>query len=364
MRMQDTISSKVKEGWTGPGRRDGVIKPIAQADDALHIDVGKRNNYEWWYFDARLESGHTLVLFFYAANPNPGPTAGKIGVELVLVRPDGRKTQTFIPYKKSDFSASKEKADVKIGQNYLTSDHSKGAFPVYTIHVKEGNLGFDLVYTAQVNGWMPGTGVSEFGDMGYFAWVVPFVRASVEGKVRDGNQIIDVKGIGYHDHNWLNFSFQSIIDYWMWGRVYSESYSLSYAYIQCNKKAERHAVKVLMLARGKDVVLSTGDFTFTKKDFEYNARAKHSYPHEIIIEVPNEMRASLKVEKVIEAEDMLERFPKLLQVLAKVLLRLKPGYFRLQSAFDLEVQENGKARKEIGSTLHEIVLFKSADNQP
>lgn len=181
--MQDKTSSLVKEGWTGPGRLDVVINPILPSDDALHIDVGKRNNFEWWYFDARLESGHTFVLFFYAANPNPGPTAGKIGVEMVLVRPDGRKTQIFIPYKKSAFSASREKADVKIGQNYLTSDYSKGELPIYTIHVDEENLGFDLTYAAEVNGWKPGTGVSEFGNMGYFAWVVPFVRASVEGKI-------------------------------------------------------------------------------------------------------------------------------------------------------------------------------------
>nr|MDO8112573.1 hypothetical protein [Candidatus Sigynarchaeota archaeon] len=111
--MQDTINPLVKEGWTGPGRRDTVIKPITPEDDALHIEVGKRNNFEWWYFDARLDSGYTLVIFFHAANPNPGPTSGKTGVELVLIRPDGRKTQAFIPYKKLDFSASKEKADVK-----------------------------------------------------------------------------------------------------------------------------------------------------------------------------------------------------------------------------------------------------------
>ncbi|HME54844.1 MAG TPA: hypothetical protein VKM55_21750 [Candidatus Lokiarchaeia archaeon] len=361
--MKEIRSPLVKEGWTGPGNKDGVITPTVLTDDALHIDVGKKNQYEWWYFDARLESGHTLVAFFYAANPNPGPTAGKIGVELVLVRPDGLKTQIFIPYKKTEFSASREQADVKIGKNFLVIDNSKGDLPVYIIHVDEAKLGFDLTYTAAVNGWKPGTGLSEFGNLGYFAWVVPFVRASVQGTVRDGDQQLDVMGVGYHDHNWLNFSFQSIIDYWMWGRVYSENYSMSYAFIQCNKKVDNHAVKVLMLAKGKDVILSTGEFEFLKKDFEFNGRAKHSFPREITIRVPGEMEATLRVEKILEAEDMLDRFPKILQFLAKNLLRLKPGYFRLQSTFDLEVQENGNQLKESGSTLHEIVLFKTAESQ-
>ena len=112
-------------------------------------------------------------------------------------------------------------------------------------------MGCHLTYRAEVNGWKPGKGVSHFGNMGYFAWVVPFARASVEGTITDGNQTIPVKGVGYHDHNWLDFAFPRIIDYWMWGRVYSPRYTVSFAFIQCNKKMDNHAVKVLMLADGE-----------------------------------------------------------------------------------------------------------------
>ena len=47
--------------------------------------------------------------------------------------------------------------------------------------------------------------------------------------------------------------------------------------------------------------------------------------------------------------------------LAKNVLRMKPGYFRLHSNFELEVTHEGETHKESGSTLHEIVLFKSAE---
>jgi len=46
---------------------------------------------------------------------------------------------------------------------------------------------------------------------------------------------------------------------------------------------DNHAVKVLMLAAGREVVLSTGEFDFIKEDFEYNSKAKHSYPKKLII---------------------------------------------------------------------------------
>ena len=255
--MVENISPKVKEAWTGPGRKDGTITVATPKDDALHMD--KKGMYEWWYFDAHLEGGYTVVAFFHASNPNPG-TAGKIGVEMTLLRPDGRKTAFFVEYDKSEFEASTEVPNVKIGENYMTSDFSNPSLPVYEIHMEEREIGFHLTYTSTVHGWMPGNGYSEFGGMGYFAWVIPFARASVSGTIRDGDKTITVKGIGYHDHNWLNFPFQRYIEYWMWGRVYSDNYTVDYAYIQCNKKLENHTIKVLMLAEGEDVILSTGEF--------------------------------------------------------------------------------------------------------
>jgi hypothetical protein len=358
--MINEASSLVKEGWTGPGRRDTTIKPLTPAEDGLHTDIGAKGTYEWWYFDAHFESGHTLVVFFHAANPNPG-MAGKPGVEIVLLRPDGKKTHRFVPYSKSDFTASRDRADIKAGANYLRVEQAEGELPRYEIYIKEKDLGCHLMYRAEVNGWKPGTGNSQFGKMGYFAWVVPFARASVEGTITDGSNTIQVRGVGYHDHNWLNFQFPTIIDYWMWGRINSEHYTLSYAFIQCNKKMDNYAVKVLMLADGREVILSTGEFDFIKQDFEYNAGAKHSFPRKLTISVPNQLEANLRVKEVLEAEDMLNNFSPVLRFIAKNVLRLKPGYFRLASDFDINVTRDGKTNKETGTTLHEIVMFKSAE---
>ncbi|MCX5996408.1 MAG: hypothetical protein NTV42_02075 [Chloroflexi bacterium] len=358
--MINKAGSMVKEGWTGPGSRDATIKPLTLVEDGLHIDIGAKGMYEWWYFDAHFETGHTLVVFFHAANPNPG-MGGKPGVEIVLLRPDGKKTHAFVPYGKPDFTASRDKADVKAGANYLRVEQSEGELPRYEIYINEKDLGCHLTYRAEVNGWKPGTGVSQFGNLGYFAWVVPFARASVEGTITDGSNTIPVRGVGYHDHNWLNFQFPTIIDYWMWGRIYSEHYTMSYAFIQCNKKMDNYAVKVLMLAEGREAILSTGEFDFIKQDFEYNPGAKHSYPKKLTIRVPDELEANLVVKEVLEAEDMLNNFSPVLRFIAKNILRLKPGYFRLASDFDIKVTRGAKTVKETGTTLHEIVMFKSAE---
>ncbi|MFW9887526.1 MAG: hypothetical protein ACFFER_05050 [Candidatus Thorarchaeota archaeon] len=355
--MEDTISPSVREGWAGPGRRDGVITPLNPEDDALHIEPGKRNQFEWWYFDAHLEGGYTVVAFFHAANPNPG-IAGKTGVELTLLRPDGRKTQRFIEYDRSEFQASSDMPDVRIGKNYMKVDYSQGELPVYEIFLDEEELGFHLIYRSQVHGWKPGDGYSHFGGKGYFAWVVPFARAVVEGTVRDGNSTFSVTGVGYHDHNWLNFAFQRIIEYWMWGRVYSDNFTVSYAYIKCNKSVDYHIVKVLMLAKNQDVILSTGEYEFIPEHFEYDERTNHYYPKSLTIRNPQSFETVLKVQRVLEAQNMLDNFGALLRFAASKILRLQPKYFRLLSEFELKVNHGGVSAEESGTTLHEIVAFK------
>ena len=356
--VDDMDGPLVKEGWTGPGRRDAVAMPLGPEEDGIHIDTRRKGTFEWWYFDAHMETGQTIVVFFYAANPNPG-SGGKPGVEIVLLRPDGRRTQRLVPCSRSQFSASGTRADVKIGENYLTAKQSPGGLPVYEVRVKGQDLGCNLTFRALVNGWKPGTGVSQFGKKGTFAWVVPFARAAVEGTIADGESVLQVRGVGYHDHNWLDFPFQSIIDYWMWGRIYSRRYTASYAFIQCNDKVGNHAVKVLMMADGRDVVLSTGEFEFGKENYEYDPRAKHSYPRRITISVPDELEIDLSLRKILEAQDMLENLSLPLRLIARYLLRLRPGYFRLESDFEISVSRNGVINKEEGTALHEMVLFRS-----
>ena len=165
--MNDRVSPLVREGWNGPGRRDAAITPLQPADDALHIDPPGRGAYEWWYFDAHLDSGHTIVVFFYAANPNPG-MGGKPGVEIVLIRPDGRKTQHFAPYRKEEFVASLERPDVRIGGNYMKAAWPDSGMPEYEICVKEKGLACHLTYRAEVQRLEAGHRLLSVRDDGLF----------------------------------------------------------------------------------------------------------------------------------------------------------------------------------------------------
>ncbi|MFW9998618.1 MAG: hypothetical protein ACFE9Q_01775 [Candidatus Hodarchaeota archaeon] len=348
------MSTKIKEKWLGPGRKDGEIKPILPKDDALHIDMEEKGTREWWYFDARLDNEYTVVGFFRAKHER----TGKTGVEITIYRPNGEKIQKVIDYHYSDLKASQDIPDVQIGKNYIKVDYSNKELPIYEIFLDEGDYGLHLIYTAQVHGWKPGKGYIEFGKSHQFGWVIALPRADVEGTIKVDKEIIQVKGIGYHDHNWLNFNFALIINYWYWGRIYSENYTVIFAYIKCNKKMDNYPIQVLMLAKNGKVILSTGEYELIQENFEYNNKAGNSYPKILKFNINDQNEITLEVQEIIDADNLLYELGPVTRFLAKNLLKLKPGYFRLNSKFQLNIVHEGKSNIEKGNTLHEMVITK------
>jgi hypothetical protein len=230
---------------------------------------------------------------------------------------------------------------------------------VYEVYLDEDDLGIHLSFTAKVHGWMPGNGRTEFGDKGYFAWCVPFPKAEVEGTIRIGEKTLSVKGLGYHDHNWGNINMARYLDYWLWGRLYSDNFTLCYAYIKCNKKMDNYPIQVLMLAKNEQIFLSTGEYELIQEDFEYDQDAENKFPNKLTFKIPNKLETFLEVRKIIDSGNMLELFgiSSVIRFIVKHILRMKPGYFRFNSAFKLNVSYEGHNYQEKGTTLHEMVIL-------
>ena len=117
-----------------------------------------------------------------------------------------------------------------------------------------------------------------------------------------------------------------------------------------------------MLAEGKDVILSTGEFDFLMEDVEHCAELGLSYPKRIVIKIPHSLEVVLQVEELLESEDMLEDLFPAVKVLLKSLLRLNPGYFRARSKCTIRKINNEEiVCLEVGTALHEIVVFRKSD---
>ena len=351
------MTGKILEAWSGPGRKDGTITKFKPEHDGLRIDINKKGSAEWWYFDARLTNGYTAVAFFRARHE----LTGKTGVQITIYKPNEEKLELVVDYDHSDFVIEEGTANLSIGKNYIKVDYTNEKLPIFEIFLEEEDMGIHLTYKVNVEGWMPGKGYTEFGDMGQFGWVVAIPRADVEGTITVEGEEMAVKGLGYHDHNWLTFMMPRFVEYWYWGRFASENFTFIFAYIKCSKKMDNHFIHVGMLAKGEDIFLSSGDYDLTAEDFEFNEKAGNEYPKLLAFKYSDELKITMNVERIVDSDNLLTNFNPVLRFLAKHLLKLSPGYFRFFSKFDIDIVHEGKSYKEQGDMLHEMVIMRKKD---
>ena len=346
----------IVEAWNGPGSKDDEITTVQPSDHGLHSD--DRRAFEHWYVDARLDSGHTVVGFLTRRRPEERPGCDP-SVELIIYFPDGTKRQVNASYPKDRASFSPDDVDVRIGDNRAWADR-RGTLPVQHFRLAEEDVVLDLQLHNELPSWMPGRGETHYNDREHFGWVVAAPRARVTGTVRVGDLVLDASGIGYADHNWGAGDMKRIIERWHWGRLYVDDYSLLFANVMTQKRLGHHRSQPLMLAREDDIVLSTGEVTLSEGPMVFHPGANREHPTWLRLEVPGRVDLRLTVDRIIDAQDLLEEVPVARSRFVKPLVhRLvgRPGYFRFDSHFELTVHEDGREVRRTGRTLHEMVAL-------
>jgi hypothetical protein len=347
----------VIEGWTGPGSADGAIATPPLSVNGAH--PGPRGTFEHWYFDARCDDGHILVGFLQTSEL----ITKRPGVELHVYRPDGTRLEIRKPYPKAACVASDERCDVRVGHNYayVTPDPETGLH-THVVHLEEDGIRFDLTFRSTVQPWQPGVGRSRFGERDFFAWIVGAPRAEVSGSVTIHGETLTVSGTGYHDHNWGIGFMPRIVARWYWGRIYAEDYTLVYATIGLNAKrfGPDRWLKPMMVAKGSEVIASTGEVTMDVGPPVFDARADTSYPAHLGLTAPG-IALRLDVQRIIHAHSFIDDIPLLgrprVKPLSKPIInRLAghPGYFRFESGYELVVGDDTRT----GVTTHEMVALR------
>jgi hypothetical protein len=345
---------KIVESWTGPGRRDAEIRPVGPEGNAAHLDDHKLA-FEHWYFDARLDDGHIVVGFIQTREL----IQRKPGVELHVYRPDGTRLEVIKHYTDEESSASREQCDVQVGDNWAKAEFPEDGLPVHRLHLSEGDLTFDLTFENEVPTWMPGGGSTTYGDRDYFAWCVGAPRARVSGTVRIADETIKASGIGYHDHNWGVGDMKRIIDHWYWGRLYTDDLTVIYANVHTTRRYGAHSSMPLMMARGSEIVLSTGEVYATEGPKVFDKVANRDYPSTLSLD-SDEVDLTFTVRRIVHANDFLDAIPVVRSRFVKPVVNRflgRPGYFRFESDYDLIVRLQDEVLKETGRTMHEMVAL-------
>jgi predicted secreted hydrolase len=231
--------------------RFGVARgTVAPWEDGARTD-NRRGTYEWWYFDAHLEDGSSLVVVFMnkdLASPHDSLTP-TIRIDLDLA--DGRSYQKLLTCTPGSWQSSTRTADVRIGENRFSGD-----LHTYSIHATVEEVTVDVTLVGQVPAWRPETGYLLYGAERdkEFAWLPSVPQGAVTAMYRIGDEVHETTGVGYHDHNWGNVSLAKIVHHWYWARGQAGPYSVIASLVTAHEEFGYTELPIFMLAREGEVV--------------------------------------------------------------------------------------------------------------
>jgi hypothetical protein len=334
---------------------------IAEFEDGQRIGT-ESGRYEWWYFDAHLDDGATVVVVFYTkpnVSPN-GPIAPRVTINLTL--PDGRSFVKLLDAKPELFKASKSTCDVRIGTNRFVGDLKR-----FHITATIEEISVDIELTADVPAWRPKSGHLYFGTEGrekLFAWLpsVPHGQANV--RYRIGDEEHRASGSGYHDHNWGDVPMQTLMHNWYWARASVGPYTIIASHITATAAYGYETQIVYMLAKDGRIIADDD----AKVSFESDHVATDGKTGKPVADVTRytyhdadtSIVVSFERQKTILQAILTDRAPLLKRIIAQ-LIGFDGAYHRFTGKVTVEKFEGGvRVERFHDHAIWELMYFGKA----
>ncbi|GBG94749.1 hypothetical protein LFYK43_12080 [Ligilactobacillus salitolerans] len=308
---------------------------VEQWEDGMRIDPAGEN-YEWWYFDANLADGSQLVITFYAKSAVDPSSGLKPMIDVDLTRPDGTVISDKLSFAPEEFSASKEKCDVKVGDNYFRGDLNH-----YEIGVNSPKIKVQLSSDNVTPAWRRTVAIF-FGndDEGNFGWLPSTPRGEVAVKIEVNGQKEELKGDCYHDHNWGNVALLKVMHHWYWGRANLGDYTVIDSYMTAEKKYGYQKLPVFLLAKKGEILADDPQYlTYSEKDKDYDGHTQKPFHNEVVYDYndgQNHYRISYLREKTITKDRMIEQIEGPKKFAAKF-MGFDGAYLRFSGKVRLEI---------------------------
>ncbi len=331
-------------------------------EDGIRTD-GIKGTYEWWYFDAHLDDGTAIVIVFYT-KPFVEINKGlKPFISINIDKPDGTSIKKAHYGEVDEFSASDKTCDVNIGKNYFRGDLKN-----YLIHFEDEDLKIDAEIQRTTESWRPKTGHFQYGNEGkYFAWVVSVPQGKADITYTYKNEVRELTGSCYHDHNFGNENMANLFNHWYWSRAEIGPYNLIAAELISDKKFDDVPVVVFNLSKGGKTIADEGLNVKLYRTYGkiQNAAGKPLNDELIFIyEAENEdykYEYTLKREKNLMEAKLLDVLvsSKFKRKLAKLLTGFNGSYYRMLGKANLKVYKKNVLIEEYTSekAVWELMYF-------
>jgi len=258
---------------------------------------------EWHYFNYHDDAGRSLYVSInalaFASDRAPGGYSRGM-VLFQYVDEAGRRTRILDVLPGREISASFDSPDLLVGLNGVRLDGG-----VYRVHValsdstgRPVSVALDLEPTPHQ--YVPP--VIPMGSETPFGYVVPVVRGRMSGHVTLGGKIIQLDGVGYHDHNWGQFRDAV----WDWGIVHLGEVSILYGRFANSADALAHKPVLFALfdGNGPRPFVLTSDYEVHWKPAS-GAGGEGRFPESITVKArsgADHVELHIDVERRVESE--------------------------------------------------------------
>ncbi len=324
---------------------------------------GKKGTYEWWYFDAHLNDGTTVVIVFYT-KPFTEIKKGLIPfISINIDRPDGTSIKKAHYGKVEEFSASKDSCNVIIGKNYFA-----GNLKNYKIHFEDDELTIDVKIKRTTESWRPETGHFIYGNSGKeFAWLVPVPQGKAEITYSYKGKTYNLHGSCYHDHNFGNANMADVINHWYWARAELGPYNVIAAELISVKKYDSEPIIVFNISKNGKTIVDNGEKVKLFRTYgKMNHEGKRPVSNELKF-IYTDYNEGFRYEFTLHREKNLMQMKildalisnKIKRKLATLITGLDPSYFRMSGTANLKVYKNDCKIDEASSkkAIWELMYF-------
>jgi hypothetical protein len=325
-----------QRGW------DREARTYEPRDDGVHID-NRDDQWEWWYFDFTFDNGYRAVATLHHHNMMLLPHVPTM--QLFVYPPEGSpRAKLWALRPGQENFASRQRCQVRMG-SLFAEDTGEG----FHLAMPMKDMGIDVTIQNLVRGWKAGTGLlwSDPERRLETGWVVAVPRGRAKGTLTVDGKTQEVEGHAYHDHNWGTCEMDEIMRGWYWGRLFDPKYTIIYGWV-IPREEGKPVVSPFMLARDREILLSTDNFTLTVEESKRDDRFGWDIPMRLELRTTGpgvEAKGSLNTRRVLEA------------------LELPRGknayhYYRLQADYRARMRVDGQEDRVSGETIHEVMILE------